>query len=266
MFRARPGRERVCNWQIVPLAALLLSLAGTAAAQDYDTTVVDEIEMVTPVEQEAGILKFDSIAESDRSTVQTRNVQQKDVEKLKSEDDFWYADEAPKRAKPKEIKPEVPSESVFAQAWFGYLMWFIIVGGFVAILVWFLMSGNVRLYQKKATQIIGEKDELNTENIFDIDYGTEIQRAINNKDYRLAIRLYYLSLLKELAQKAIINYKQERTNSDYVLQLRETSYYKEFFNLTRNFEYAWYGQFPVSEEVFQSIRGRFQTFKNRLPQ
>ncbi|HZH97113.1 MAG TPA: hypothetical protein VEY06_14575 [Flavisolibacter sp.] len=266
MFKAKPGRGKACSWQIAMLAALLLSVAGPAAAQDYDTTVVDEIEMETPVEREAGILKFDTIAESDRSTVQPRNVTQKDVEKLKSEDDFWYADEAPKRAKPKAVKREVPSESIFAQAWFGYLMWSIIVGGFVAILVWFLMSGNVRLYQKKAPQIITEKEELNTENIFDIDYETEIDKAISHKNYRLAIRLYYLNLLKELAQKSIINYKQERTNSDYVLQLSATGYYKEFFNLTRNFEYAWYGQFPVSEEVFQSIRGGFQTFKNKLPQ
>ena len=255
-----------CNWQGVILSAILLFVACGAGAQDYDTTGADETGIATSMGPEPGIQKFDTIAESDRSAVQSRNVAQKEVNKLKGEDDFWYVDEAPKRAKPKEVKPKAASQSIFAQAWFGYLMWFIIIGGFVAILIWFLMSGNIRLYQKKAPEINTVKDELNTENIFDIDYGAEIDKAINQNDYRFAIRLYYLNLLKELAQKTIINYKQERTNSDYVLQLWGTVYYTEFFKLTRNFEYAWYGQFPVSEEVFQSIRDSFQTFKNRLPQ
>jgi hypothetical protein len=67
-----------------------------------------------------------------------------------------------------------------------------------------------------------------------------------------------------MSEKGIIDYKQTRTNNDYVMQLYGTTYYKDFSKLTRHFEYTWYGQFPLSEEGFASMRNDFDTFKNYI--
>jgi len=87
---------------------------------------------------------------------------------------------------------------------------------------------------------------------------------VNAGDYRLAIRLMFLRLLKQLSQKKIIEYKQERTNFDYLSQLHATGFYNDFFRLTRNYEYTWYGKFEVSGETFGIIKSEFENFDRKL--
>jgi hypothetical protein len=183
---------------------------------------------------------------------------------MRKDDNFWYVNEAPQKEQPKQ-----PQESVLnklaKQKWFRNLLWVIVVGGFVAVLIWFIISSDIQLFKRQSPSIIKrEEDDLVNQNIFEINYDAEIQKAISNQNFRLAIRLLYLQILKRLAEENIINYKQERTNSDYVLQLFNTSYYKDFARLTRHFDYAWYGQFPVAPASFEIIRNEFASFKQRF--
>jgi hypothetical protein len=46
--------------------------------------------------------------------------------------------------------------------------------------------------------------------------------------------------------------------------LYETPYHKNFFRLTRNFEYTWYGKFPLSPDVFALLQKDFVNFKQQL--
>ena len=103
-----------------------------------------------------------------------------------------------------------------------------------------------------------------TEDIFQINYQREIDRAATAGNYRLAVRLMFLRLLKNLSQKNIIQYGHDRTNFDYLMQLRSTSYYNDFFRLTRNYEYAWFGNFEVNEEMYHVIKNDFEKFDNGL--
>jgi len=74
----------------------------------------------------------------------------------------------------------------------------------------------------------------------------------------------FLQMLKTMSGKNIIQYKQDRTNFDYLLQLRDTKHYHDFFRLTRNYEYSWYGNFPVSDEAWQLIKNDFEKFNNTI--
>jgi hypothetical protein len=145
-------------------------------------------------------------------------------------------------------------------------MWFIVTGGFIAIMIWFLLTSNVRLFQKKSSRIPANSNELAVEDIFEINYDNEIAKAIKENDFRLAVRLLYLQLLKDLSNKNIIQYKQDRTNGEYLLQLLGTAYYADFFQLTRSFEYTWYGQFLISKESFYKVQSNFSQFKNKVAQ
>ena len=74
----------------------------------------------------------------------------------------------------------------------------------------------------------------------------------------------FLRILKNLSDKKIIQYKQDRTNFDYLLQLHSTKYYADFFRLTRNYEYSWYGQFDIEPEKFSIIKNDFENFDRNL--
>jgi len=74
----------------------------------------------------------------------------------------------------------------------------------------------------------------------------------------------FLQMLKTMAGKKLIQYKQDHTNFDYLAQLRNTTHYNDFFRITRDYEYTWYGNFPVNEKEWNVIKTDFEKFDNIL--
>src|SRR5262249_27033774 len=142
--------------------------------------------------------------------------------------------------------------------WVKTLIWILIVGAFFTALIWYLATSNILIFAKRQKHVGSEPGERQTpEDIFTINYQREIEKAIQLEDYRLAIRLMFLRLLKNLSNRELIQYRQGRTNMEYLGQLFSTVYYNDFFRLTRNYEYAWYGKFDVSSDAFRTIRNDF---------
>jgi hypothetical protein len=132
----------------------------------------------------------------------------------------------------------------------------------LAFIIFFLVRTNVVTPRRSVRPV--EEDHENLENIFEINYQRELDKALKEKNYRLAVRLMFLRQLKILSNKNIIQYKQERTNLDYLMQVHSSKYYKDFFRLTRNYEYVWYGKFELQPETFNAIKTEFENFDQSL--
>ena len=102
------------------------------------------------------------------------------------------------------------------------------------------------------------------ENIHAIDFADSIAEAIAQKDYRLAVRLYYLKALKELTDREMIDWRINKTNRSYVYELNSPTLRPDFERITLQFEYAWYGDFPVDETQFLNIKNQFLTFSDSV--
>jgi Domain of unknown function (DUF4129) len=102
------------------------------------------------------------------------------------------------------------------------------------------------------------------ENIHQINFDDSIENALAVKDYRLAVRLLYLRALKQLSDAKLINWQLEKTNSAYLNELKDTEQRQKFSVVTRQFEYVWYGDFPVDGQSFQSINNFFVDFKQTV--
>jgi len=193
-------------------------------------------------------------------TIALRQVPGNIIDSLKKDDAFWYADHVFEK---KEVKEKNFTTRKPPLQWMNMTTLLVIVVLFLAILAWYLLQNNI---VGRNQSITAEKirENIASENIFDINYQREIEKAVNARDYRLAVRLMFLRLLKQLSQKKIIEYKQERTNLDYLSQLNSTGYYNDFFRLTRNYEYVWYGKFDVSRETFGVIKNQFENFDRKL--
>lgn len=179
------------------------------------------------------------------------------MKQLRSDDAFWYADEVFKK------KQQKQGEGFTSHPVFQTLLWVAIIAGFVIFLIMYLSNSNVRLFRKNSN-IGGEEDNVDTNDIFAINYQREIDKAVGMSNYRLAVRLMFLRLLKNLSDKNIIQYKQDSTNFDYLLQLQPTVMYPDFFKLTRNYEYSWYGQFDIDKEKFALIKTDFDRFERKI--
>ncbi|GAA4330780.1 hypothetical protein GCM10023149_36200 [Mucilaginibacter gynuensis] len=102
------------------------------------------------------------------------------------------------------------------------------------------------------------------ENIHEIDFDAEIELAVTQGNYRLAVRLLYLKCLKQLSDKNLIDWQIDKTNTAYFYELQDADKQQAFGSLTRRFEYVWYGNFIIDEPAYKDINVLFQQFKQQI--
>lgn len=229
---------------------------------DEPVTVEAEADDFTVVENENFIRKEERPEEW--KPFAEKNIPDKIIKSLKEEDAFWYADLADNSRKKPEEQNQNQKTPLGMQPWFKTLLWILIIGGFSFFLITYLAGSHVRLFRKKSLVVSEEESTAMPEDIFAINYQKEIDKATATGNYRLAVRLMYLRLLKSMSEKNLINYKQDKTNFDYLTEVYKTPWYKQFFKVTRNYEYSWYGQFELSEDKFTAVKNDFIQFENQI--
>jgi hypothetical protein len=242
---------------------LVFLVTVNCPAQNDDFTQDSIVEIIEPAQTVEGGSKFSTIKES--VAVEVRKVPEQKLNEIKNDDAYWYANQLPPKKKKAENQQSSADKSLLQASWFRNLLWIIILCSFIGVVIWYLASSNIRLFQKKSKKIVEQEiEEELPDDIFSINYEQEIQKATTVKNYRLAIRLWYLNTLKDLSDRNIIDYRHGKTDNDYVNSLYGGRFYNDFFRLTRNFEYTWYGQFAISSEAYEMMRADFTKFKNSL--
>lgn len=138
---------------------------------------------------------------------------------------------------------------------------------FVALVVVFIVLKMVgvdftRLFVKKAAST-GILHDILGNNIQSTDFETLIARSVAERDYRFAVRLYYLSTLKHLSEKGLISWELNKTNRSYTFEV-QPEHRPAFEYLTRQFEYVWYGDFTVFEGYYLKLKAEFDSFISKL--
>lgn len=190
-------------------------------------------------------------------TIHYRQMPESLMKSLKADKDFWYADEVIKKRRSGNsddgnVNPVVQS-----------FLWLIIIAGFVTFLIIYLSHSN-RVLFRRSKNISDEEVNPATSDIFSISYTAEIKKAADAGNYRLAVRLMFLRLLRDLSDKGTIRYSHDSTNYDYMMQLHGTVLYNDFFQLARHYEYSWYGQFAIDNEKYNLVREAFEKFEQRV--
>ncbi len=132
---------------------------------------------------------------------------------------------------------------------------------FVYLIFRFLLGVDLIRY-KSQSQSLGNKVYLTDEEriIHEEDLLQLIQQAIAHKDFRLAVRYYYLFTLKQLKDAGLIQWHADKTNRDYVRELSKTELKPLFKNLTFIYDYVWYGNYRPKAEDFEHIEADFKRF------
>lgn len=253
---------------------LLLLIGGThnallAQHGDEDTSFTiapPAIDSVVEYDEEAQnkedslkraeVNAFDTIDAVSMQTIPSRNLGDGYVQQFLKDDVFGYVKNGIPKPKIKQRKRSGIKT--------GDILLIIAVSAFIAFLVWYLNQRNIFLFRKKPASLSNGSVVDDEKDIFSINYAQAIENALSKKNYRLAIRLQYLQVLKMLADKSIIHYQPEKTNLDYLLQLKPTTYYNSFFSITRNYEYSWYGLFDIDEAAYRQINHAFSNFHKKI--
>lgn len=180
-------------------------------------------------------------------------------------------------------KPEPETESIWdvikrkLDEWFNTVFGSTLVGGAVGtILIIVLMLLVLALVvvmftgTRMSSIFAGKSDEAEIEmheveeDIHEMGLEDLIREATEQGQYRKAIRLYYLLCLRELAEQHLIAWKKDKTNSDYLRELQGHPLHDQFGEITRFFDYIWYGDFSVDAGLFALASERFQTLRTSV--
>ena len=141
---------------------------------------------------------------------------------------------------------------------------YILLGVLVFILIKFFINVNARALSqnRKNSPLVTFSEEEQI--IRNEDIQKLIQGALLDKNYRLAIRYYYLYSLRLMNEKELITWELQKTNADYSRELEETDLKNPFAQITRLYEYIWYGDFPIDQSKFLKAEANFLSLKKLL--
>lgn len=91
-----------------------------------------------------------------------------------------------------------------------------------------------------------------------------IQKALAAKNYRLAIRYSYLYSLQLLSDNELIDWQMQKTNHDYLAEIKNPDLHDYFSNITRIYDYTWYGDFAIDEAKYQKAETVFLQLQKML--
>lgn len=118
-------------------------------------------------------------------------------------------------------------------------------------------------FRRRAARVSGKgDDELKAMPTSDAQ--AALRRAEAKNNYRLAVRLHYLLLLREMDRSGLIDARPEKTNRQYVEEARGTPLYDDFRELTTLFDYVWYGEIDLDADRYDTLRRRFVDLHEQL--
>lgn len=113
------------------------------------------------------------------------------------------------------------------------------------------------IFGKNSDRKIINYDEIE-KNLHLVDFEKLIQKSLALGDNRLTIRYYYLWLLKKMAQRNLIEWDVEKTNSDYLYEIKNDAQKEDFAYLSYLYNNIWYGEFELDETTFTKARNAFE--------
>ncbi|GAA0872259.1 hypothetical protein GCM10009117_14060 [Gangjinia marincola] len=141
---------------------------------------------------------------------------------------------------------------------------YILIAGLLALIVYLFIRFNpgeaIKRDQELPQVFLSDDDKIiQSRNIDDL-----IAQALKQKNYRLAVRYYYLRMLQQLKEKELIQYEAQKTNADYAVELAQSTIYPSFRDLTKIYDYTWYGNFEVGETEYHVARTKFNQLSGTL--
>lgn len=142
---------------------------------------------------------------------------------------------------------------------------YLIIAGIIAFVIWLFLKLNpgAKIFQSKEGPDVfftEEEEIIKKKNIKKL-----IQKALEKKDFRLAVRYYYLFILKKLSESHIIEYEFDKTNSDYISEINSDEINVDFKKVTNLYDYIWYGSFDVTEEDYYKAQNTFTHLEHQIP-
>lgn len=213
----------------------------------------------------------------DKDPIKSTPIDQESIRDYQKDKDFDYKEELPEDNWWTRFKQKVSDffyrifnwlfEGTQAEgAWLFIIevLPYLLIAGFIALIIWIFLkidSGKLLMEKIKAPETLLSDDEALIKRP---DLQNLIDQALASNNYRLAIRFYYLLVLQQMSGKDLIDWQVQKTNHDYIYEIKDTLLRKQFMKVTDIYDYIWYGNFEVNETAFAKAQSSFKTLNTSL--
>jgi len=146
---------------------------------------------------------------------------------------------------------------------FKYVFYIIIAGAIIFLVVKILQninsSPNIDVDKGRVYTLSEVEDKM-----LDIDLDKILNDALLAADFRLALRINFLIIIKMLSLSGKIIWTKEKTNWEYFNELNDPTIALKFKEIVEPFETICYGEHELSESQFNRLQPAYTVFKNKL--
>ena len=239
-----------------------------------EPTVVEDVPVAAD-DMDNAAMEYERANASDQDQKEIFGLNKERVVRRKIPQDQWqraadqlnYSNDVPeeiKKPKDEPVKPNQTSAPRFEwdwEFWKGFSKLFSVIV-LLSLGGWLIYN----LVQSPSNSVIRAEDgtEITLANLDEYIQETDLQRflreALEKGNYSQAVRIYYLQVIKDLSKKEAILWRKEKTNRDYIREMRNHPLSTDFRTATRTYEAVWYGNGELDKAIFGRIEGQM----NRL--
>lgn len=132
----------------------------------------------------------------------------------------------------------------------------VILGGILVVIILYFIFKNISFNR----QVSIHADDIREDDIEAFMPETALDIALKNEDYRLAIRYRFLHVLKRINERGYIDWAFEKTNRDYLFEMRVHDQFMPFKKLTQVYEMIWYGNTQIDKTTYDYLDKDYEAF------
>lgn len=149
------------------------------------------------------------------------------------------------------------------------VMMYLILGVIILVVIYFILKnvGGFSFGKPKNKLTYKTSEESEEENLDDIDlnnFELLIRKAKAEGNFRKAVRYYYLWVLQKLADRKLIQWHKDKTDDEYLSELKQNPIREDFFKNTYIYDHIWYGNFNLSQHQFELAEKTFKQTLNKI--
>jgi len=145
--------------------------------------------------------------------------------------------------------PDIDAPNIPISFW-KILLFSLLIVGIIILLYWWLKNKQ----PANNTVLQDIQNDWNPEVITKTELEQRLDEAIERGDFREGIRIYFTFILKELIRKNWIQWKKDKTNHHYLLELSGKPNSDVFRECVRIYDLVWYGEYEIDKENFNQLQ------------
>lgn len=218
------------------------------------------------------LLPFWVSAQASETTPPLRPFSEQEWQRAKEGIDYSTDRTKPRKKRSEQQKTDAGGSAKESSGWLGSAnaaalmrVLAIVIGGVALVLLLRSLLGLRQPRNKKVDYTLSAAElEAIEENLHEANLEDFIRQAVERQEFALAIRLYYLTVLQNLSWQNAIVWQRDKTNRDYLRELRHSEWLETFREITDIFERVWYGNRPVSATEFARLAPKFRAFIDQI--